>query len=183
MTTQEIKDLFWQVATVFGGISVVVVGITVFVFSIIQSRMLDKWKAADNTALETLKSTLSDNGTILASALTRSLPDAVVSQRLKALERVWDFAMKTKKKFPTLYYYPFQILTDKELTDVATIQELTHGTIASRAETEKLLISNPIVDLEGIRWIISIKLWNILFVYQGVHNRMFYLFTRGFTNA
>lgn len=173
----------WTIIKIFGGISVVISAIVVFLSGLLKSFLSSRWQGKQYQKIEELRHEL-DRREKLLDELTDIIPKlhmATNDRRLDHLGKLWDSMIKIRKIFPTLCGLIYTILSKTEIenlpkTDRRSFREL----ISSFDPNQYFTFHEEIVGaIEHSRPFVGAHAWNTFFAYQALHGRLIYLTSDG----
>lgn len=108
-----------EILMVFGGTSVIAIGISTFIGKIISNKIISKWQLENQKQLELLKGEISKNQNIMNSLMASfsSGHQSAQEKRIQAVDCIWDATIKTIT-FGDRINSIYSILTSDELKDV-----------------------------------------------------------------
>lgn len=169
----------WSIVKIVGGLTIIVPAIIGFVSYLLQSRLLDRWRANDQKELEILKGTIERNNSVLTSILSKSQPDFILVKKLDAIEKIWNFAIGTKRNVPASVTLAFSILIDDEFT-MDSLRKYSKGQFENISFENIVMKNKLITDFDNLRYLLPPKLWTLVFIYQATINRSFHLLVDGY---
>src|ERR1035437_10918091 len=110
-----------QILTLFGGWSVVLIGISTWSSHLLSNRLISKWRHEEKAQLQELKSSLANDKLVLESAIKsfESGQNLYQEKRLAAVELLWGGALKLRERFSSPVFF-FTILAPDEYDDALT---------------------------------------------------------------
>ncbi|HEX4030082.1 MAG TPA: hypothetical protein VHX20_06935 [Terracidiphilus sp.] len=156
-----------QLVALWGGSSVVVVGVSSWLSQLISERIVSKWRRDEQTTIEILRSALARDKLLLESATKgfQTGQDAGQPKRLAAIEKLWIEVLRLREEFSQAVFFCSLILPDEYdsiLRDrkdlVAQIAEFNVQSIAEKLQRN--------IELESERPFFGETLWLQFFIYR-----------------
>lgn len=193
-----VKYLLYAISA-FGGIGIVLVGISAFLGNLLLQKFIYTLQQNNNKELETIKATLTQNNNKELEALKAiiSQNNAFVSnlstnhsatyqklmtKRLEVVEDYWKCILKAQDATPSPVNLIYQILTDAETTakgiDSAKSLGEQLAAVSMISSGEALAIISVEIDFQ--KPFISSKLWILKYSYFSILGRSTYLLIDGY---
>ncbi len=180
---KEMLDLIdnWTLIKIFGGLSIVLSTLVVFIAHFIKDYFINKWKHRQEKEIENLKSQAMHNNSVLNN-LTNSITDIYLSsseKRTNYLEKVWTSMLDIRNNIPGFIFMSNTILNRNEYKDI--IKKGHFADSIKNFNSNNILDSQtkPIEEVKRIRPFIGENLWNIFYAYQAFLGRQVYLMGKG----
>ena len=175
----------WTIIKLFGGSSIVLVGITIFISKLINERIIRNWQKTSDKELTELKGKLNQNNSII-STLTSQVGQnfqKLLEKRIEASEIYWANLIRMKSTIPAVVHLSYEIFLDEELTT----ENLDKTKSNFGREISEISDINFIDNLTffsetiiKVRPFLSDKLWLIMYAYQGFIGRTVHLMIEGY---
>lgn len=178
----------WALFKLFGGVSVVLSALIIFLSKLISKKIIQKWEENSNQRLEEMKGLINKNNSVITT-LTQQIGQnfqLVLLKRIDAIELFWDRILKMKATIPSAVHLCYQIFLDGELKN-ETIDNSKNGLGSQISElslnefTQEL--TRNLDEIKKIRPFISDKLWVLLHAYEGFIGRTVFLLIDGYTQG
>lgn len=177
----------WTLIKVLGGLSVVVSALFGFLAGAFKDYLGHRWRANQETQLETLKHQFS-KAEVLLQTLTSSGSSAYLAtnvRRIDHLEKLWKGMISIKNRFPTLANTAYSILTRIEIETLPkTSNPHEVSEIQSFRPNEYFDFHFSVLnELEPSRPFVGQHAWNAFYSYQALHGRLVHLLRDGLSKG
>lgn len=175
----------WTLIKLFGGSSIVLVSITIFISNLINQRIIRNWQKSSDIEITELKGKLYQNNSFISNLTSQVGQNfqKLLEKRIEASETYWANLIQMKSAIPGVIHLSFDILLEEELTvenlnktksnfgrEISEISEIDFITNLTS-------FSEPIIKL---RPFLSNRLWLIMYAYQGFIGRTVHLMLEGY---
>ncbi len=173
----------WALFKIFGGLSVVISAVVVFLSSLLKGYLSNRWAGREQRQLEELKHQLNRREKLLDD-LTDLIPKlhmATSDRRLDHFEKLWNAMLRIKKNFPALCGIAYTILTRDEIEQLPTANSPKFRSLISGFDSIGFFSAHEeiVAEVELSRPFVGHHAWNTFFVYQALHGRLAYLISDG----
>jgi hypothetical protein len=165
---------------IFGGWSVVLLGISAWLSKLLSERVLSAWRRDEQREIETLRSGLADSRVVLEAAIRSHSAgqDLFQQRRLEAVDKLWATARQLREDLRGPVFF-FSVLLPSEYDS----QLAKGGAIAASIEdvTEESILSamQAANDVEIERPHLGETLWLKFFIYRAFLGRLAFLVLDG----
>jgi hypothetical protein len=193
-----VKYLLYTIGA-FGGIGVILVGVSAFFGNLLLQKFIYRLQRNNNKELETIKSTLTQNNNKELEALKAIISQnnafasnlstnhsatyqKLMTKRLEVVEHYWQCILKAQDTTPNPVNLIYRILTDEETTVKGINSGKSLGTqlasVSMMPSSEALAKISVEIDFQ--KPFISSKLWLLKYVYFTILGRSTYLLINGY---
>jgi hypothetical protein len=172
---------FRDVLVLLGGWTAVIAAVFAATNKIVTERILSKWRRDEQSLLEEIRHTLSNDRLLLEGAIRGSQQgqDASHQKRLAAIEHLWSTILKLRSEFGGVLFF-FGILLPEEYDLVFKKgHERIAATIGNVNEDFLTAIMQAVGDIELDRPYLGEVLWLQFFIYRAFFGRLGYLVSKG----
>lgn len=172
MDIDAVKSLLSQIALIFGGWTVIVTGIVVFISQITTKKLFITWDKKNQIEIEKIRHAQSESQLILKELATNlsSSQTHVQTRRIDAIDKLWNITLELRNNFSIVCLW-FEITLPSEYSLIKSnpkassdFQNVTYANVIKWVSST--------IDISKYRPYLSETLWQEFFLYRAILGRL-----------